>query len=77
MTATETIPEPEFDRLIKAHKITGDKTIEALRLVMVWGVGGADAARRSEIHQSAVTRGLARMRRPLCSSCGQELPESE
>ncbi len=69
------IPEKEFRARIKAHGIYGERTVTALHLVLVKGFGMAQAARLADIHQAAVTRALARLRRPTCDACGQALPD--
>lgn len=68
------IPQKEFSALVRAHGLRGAKTIRALRLVMVKGESGAEAARLAGIDQGAVTRGLAKLDRPLCPCCGQPKP---
>lgn len=71
------IPEWQFNALVRAHGLRGEKTINALRLVKVHGRSGADAARDAGIDQGAVTRGLAKLEQPTCPCCGQPLPDAD
>ena len=68
------ITQKEFDRLIRVHRIRGTKTVKALRLVLVDGRTGADAAREALVDQGVISRGLAKLARPTCSKCGQAMP---
>lgn len=63
----------DFKKLIAAHGITGAKTIEALRLVMVEGKSAYESADLAGIHRSAVTRANKLLERPLCPHCGQPM----
>lgn len=72
--AVPSLSEVQFRGRMQAHGIFGPKTIKALYWHLVKGRPKVDAARLAGIDASAVTRGLARMTRPTCPSCGQELP---
>jgi DNA-directed RNA polymerase specialized sigma24 family protein len=70
-----TIAEADFDAIVAAHGIIGPKTIKALRLHFVAGKTRAEAAARAGINASAITRAAHRFTRPVCPTCGQEIPE--
>lgn len=71
------IPEWQFVALVRAHKLRGVKTINALRMVLVEDKSGADAARAVGIDQGAITRALTLVRRPVCPHCGQPMPTKQ
>ena len=55
----------EYDKLAKAHRLRGEKTIEACKAVLVDELTAYAAAREVGIAESAISRALARLRRPL------------
>lgn len=61
----------EFNRLIAIHRLRGERTVAACHLVLVDGLLPIDAAEAAGIHRSAVSRALARLRRPTCPTCGR------
>lgn len=61
----------EFDKLVKAHRLRGERTIAACRAVLVDGLTAYAAARQIGVEESVVSRALAKLRRPLCPTCGQ------
>jgi hypothetical protein len=63
----------EYERLAKAHRLRGEKTIAACRVVLVDGLSAYAAARKVGIEESTISRALAKLRRPLCPHCGQPL----
>jgi hypothetical protein len=63
----------EYAKLIKAHRLRGEKTIAACRAVLVGAEPPAAAAREVGIAESVISRALARLRRPVCPTCGQPL----
>ena len=70
--ASAIITESEFKARIKAHGIRGDRTIIALREYLVRGKPMADAARTADINQSAISRAMVKLNRPVCTECGRE-----
>lgn len=63
----------EYAKLTKAHRLRGDKTIAACKAVLVDGVTAYAAAHKIGIEESVISRALAKLRRPLCPTCGQPL----
>lgn len=63
----------EFDRLITAHRLRGERTIAACRLVLIDGLAAIDAAEQVGIGRAAVSRALAKLRNPLCEHCGHPI----
>lgn len=61
----------EYAKLIKAHRLRGAKTIAACRLVLVGEETAYAAAHKIGANESTISRALARLRRPLCPTCGQ------
>lgn len=66
------ITEAEFD----AIKGPGSRTRSAARMVLVDGRSAYDAARSYGITQGALSRYLAKLRRPVCPCCGQTLRDA-
>lgn len=64
---------PEFLVLIKTHRIRGEATVNALRLVRVSGMTPAEAARAAQLDAGALSRALVKLSRPLCPCCKQLL----
>jgi len=64
----------QYDQLVKAHRIRRDKTIKACRAVLVDGMSAYAAARKYGLNESVTSRALAKLRRPLCPTCGQPFP---
>lgn len=65
----------EFRKLVAAHRIRGAKTIRACQLVLVDGKTAYAAAQGADIGEAAISRALAKLRRPLCPHCGQPMPK--
>lgn len=63
----------EYAKLIKAHRLRGEKTIAACRSVLIDGLTAYAAARRIGVAESIISRALAKLRRPLCPTCGQPI----
>ena len=63
----------EYAKLAKAHRLRGDRTIAACRAVLVDGLTAYAAAHEIGIEESVISRALAKLRRPLCPTCGQPL----
>ena len=63
----------EYAKLTKANRLRGEKTIAACRAVLVDALTAYAAAHKIGIEESTVSRALARLRRPLCPTCGQPL----
>ena len=70
------VSEKDFNALMRAHDISGPKTVHAMRLHLVAGLSRAEAANRAGIHGSAVTRAAHRFERPVCPACGNPLHEA-
>lgn len=64
----------EFERLINIHGL-GPLSINGARLVLVHGLTKYAAAKQLGIAESTVGRAVARLKRPLCKSCGQVLAD--
>ena len=66
--------EPELNKLIKAHRITGRLNIKALRLHLVKGLHQAEAARRAGMRSRAgLCRAVKIIGRPVCGKCGEPI----
>ena len=63
----------QYDRLIKAHRLRGAKTIAACRAVLVEKLTAYSAAQTVGVAESVLSRALARLRRSLCPHCGQPM----
>lgn len=63
----------EYTKLVKAHRLRGEKTIAACGAVLVDGLTAYAAAHKIGIEESTISRALARLRRPLCPHCGQPI----
>lgn len=63
----------EYARLAKTHRLRGEKTIAACKAVLVDGLTAYAAADKIGVEESTISRALAKLRRPLCSHCGQPL----
>ena len=63
----------EYAKLVKAHRLRGEKTIAACKAVLVDGLTAYAAAHKVGIAESTISHALARLRRPLCPTCGQPL----
>lgn len=63
----------EYNKLVKAHRIRGEMTIKACRLVLVEEMTAYAAFKETGLDQAAISRALARLRRPLCPHCGQPM----
>lgn len=61
----------EYAKLVKAHRLRGEKTIAACGAVLVDGLTAYAAAHKIGIEESTISRALAKLRRPLCPTCGQ------
>ncbi len=64
----------DFEKLLKAHKMRGARTVNALRLVFVDGVTAYAASKTVGIAESAISRAKQKLQRPLCPHCGQPMP---
>lgn len=69
--------ENEFRKLVTAHRIRGAKTIRACRLVLVEGQTAYAASQTAKIDEAAISRALAKLRRPRCPHCGQPMPKKK
>ena len=67
----------EYEKLIKAQRLRGALTIKACRMVLVDGLTGYAASHATGLHESVISRALARLRRPLCPHCGQPMPKGK
>lgn len=65
--------QKEYAKLVKAHRLRGERTIAACKAVLVGRLTIAAAARKIGIAESTISQALARLRRPLCPRCGQPL----
>jgi len=63
----------EYAKLAKAHRLRGEKTIAACKAVIVDGLTAYAAAHKIGIEESTISRALAKLRRPLCPTCGQPM----
>lgn len=63
----------ELNKLIDAHRIRGEKTIDALRLVLIDGLTAYQASQQLGLTESTISRAKARIERPLCPHCGQPM----
>ena len=63
----------EYAKLVNAHRLRGEKTIAACRVVLVDGLTAYAAAHKISIEESVISRALGRLRRPLCPRCGQPM----
>ena len=63
----------ELEKLIVAHRVRGEKTIAALRLVLIDGLTAYEAAQIIGTPQSLISRAKQRLERPLCPHCGQPM----
>ena len=63
----------EYAKLVKAHRLRGERTIAACKAVLVSRLTIAAAAGKIGIAGPTVSQALARLRRPLCPACGQPL----
>jgi hypothetical protein len=66
----------EYTRLVKANRLRGEKTIAACRAVLVDGLTAYAAAHRVGVAESIISRALAKLRRPLCPTCGQPVKKT-
>ena len=62
-----------YDKFVKAHRLRGKKTIAACRAVLVDGLTAYAAAHKIGASEGTVSRALGKLRRPLCSHCGQPI----
>jgi transposase len=67
----------EFRDLLSYHRLRGAKTLAAVRYVLVDGMSQYAAAHKAEIHESAVSRAIARLRAALCPHCGHPMPRKD
>lgn len=58
----------EFSKLAKTHRLRGG-SLGAARMVLVDGLTGYAAAKKSGLAESTVSRALDRLRRPICPAC--------
>lgn len=65
----------ELDKLIKTHRIRGEKTIEALRLVLMDGLTAYEAAKQADVGEATISRAKKRLERPVCKCCGRPLED--
>jgi hypothetical protein len=65
--------EKQFAKLVKAHRLRGDKTIKACRLVLVKGVTAYAASKEIGLSRPVLSRVLSKLKRPLCPHCGQPM----
>lgn len=65
--------QKEYAKLVKAHRLRGERTITACKAVLVGRLTIAAAARKVGIAESVISVALGRLRRPLCPTCGQPL----
>lgn len=63
----------EYEKLVKAHRLRGEKTIAACKAVLVGRLTAYAAAQKVGVAESVVGRALAKLRRPLCPHCGQPM----
>lgn len=63
----------EYAKLVKAHRLRGEKTVAACGAVLVDGLTAYAAAQKIGIEESTISRALAKLRRPLCPHCGQPM----
>ncbi len=68
----------EYAKLVKAHRLRGGRTIAACKTVLVDRLTIAAVARKIGIAESTmISQAHARLRRPLCPTCGQPLRNRE
>jgi predicted DNA-binding protein (UPF0251 family) len=63
------VTNAQFDRLIAASNLRGERTIQACRLVKVEGLTAYAAAKQTGINQSAISRALAKIPKRICPTC--------
>ncbi len=63
----------EYAKLVKAHRLRGEKTIAACGAVLVDELTAYAAARKIGVEESTISRALAKLRRSLCPTCGQPM----
>jgi len=73
--AAGSVSENDFAALVLAHRLTGTKTIDALRAHLVAGKSRARAAAAAGINASAITRAAHKFERDVCPECGRPLGE--
>jgi len=60
----------DFENLMNFHRIMGERKRKAVALIM-GGKTQYAAAKEIGISESAVSRAMAKLRRPVCTECGQ------
>jgi hypothetical protein len=65
--------EKQFTKLVTAHRLRGEKTIKACRLVLVKGLTAYAASKEVGLSRPVLSRVLNKLKRPLCPHCGQPI----
>jgi hypothetical protein len=65
--------EKQFTKLVEAHRLRGQKTIKACRLVLLKGFTAYAASKHVGLDQATLSRALHKLKRPLCPHCGQPM----
>lgn len=67
--------ERDFLKLVKAHRLRGELTINACRLVLVRAMTAYAACKETGADKSAISKALQKLQQPLCPTCGRPMPK--